>query len=387
MSNQALTIGFDAKRAVNNLTGIGNYSRLVIEHLAKANPDHRLLLYTPKMKENPRLENIRHLDNVEFRLPPPQGFKGSLWRTFGITNHLKADKVDIFHGLSNELPLNIKGHGVKSVVTIHDLIFLTLPDTYGKIEQTVYNYKFRAACRNADRIISISECTKRDIIKYYGIEEEKISVVYQGCDDIFRSPVSPEEIARIKRRYNLPERYIIQVGTIEKRKNLELTVKALSTLPADIKLVAVGRDHLGYKKRVTRIAAETGVADRIIWLEGIPFTDLPALYSGALVSAYPSRYEGFGIPVLESLECRTPVVGATGSCLEESGGPASLYVDPHDARGMAEALQAIIQGKIDLDRIREEGKRHASKFSTAQMIQGIQAVYNSLPDTPLKKIS
>lgn len=372
-------IGFDGKRAVRNLTGIGNYSRLVIEHLGRLNPADEFMVYTPKLKENPRLDAISQLPNVEFRLPPPQGFKGNMWRTFGVTNNLIADKVDLYHGLSNELPLNIRDRGIKSVVTIHDLIFLIMPQAYGIFDRLIYNYKFKSACRNADHIIAISECTKRDIMRFYGTDESKISVVYQGCDDIFRKEISSDDIERVREKYALEGKYIIQVGTVELRKNLELTVRALAALEdTSVKLVVVGRDHLGYKKRVMQIAGEEGVSDRIVWLEGVPFADLPALYKGALVSAYPSRYEGFGIPVLESLEVMTPVVAAKGSCLEEAGGKSSLYVSPDDPREMVRALDAILQHKVNVDEIRQEGKKHAARFSTENMVAGIREVYDSL---------
>ena len=166
-------IGFDGKRAVSNMTGLGNYSRLVIERLALENPQDKLLVYTPAMRDNPRLETIRSAHNVEFRLPPPQGFKGSLWRTFGISNNLKADKVDIFHGLSNELPLNIRKSGVPSVVTMHDVIYRTMPECYKPIDRKLYDFKYGASCRNADRIIAVSERTKQDVVKFYGVDPDR----------------------------------------------------------------------------------------------------------------------------------------------------------------------------------------------------------------------
>lgn len=409
-----MKIGFDGKRAVSNMTGLGNYSRLVIEELGKKfrhlrnlqeesrnssgkkaeekepefgmyigdpkkreleKKDWQLLVYTPKMKRNPRLEPLRRLDNVEFRFPPSQGLSGGLWRTFGISNNIKTDGCDLYHGLSNELPLNIRTSGVKSVVTIHDLIYRRLPECYRPIDRFLYDFKYGRSCRNADRIIAVSECTKRDISDIYEIDPEKIDVVYQGCDDIFRVDITPTDIREAKKRLGLPDRYIAQVGTVESRKNLELTLRALSALPKDISLVVVGGDHHGYRQKMQLLAGELGVADRVVWLQGIDFHDLPVVYSQAEVSAYPSRYEGFGIPIIESLECRTPVVAAKGSCLEEAGGEGAIYVDPDSPQEMVQAILQLIEEKGLYDRMTKAGKQHVRKFDNATMADRILSTY------------
>lgn len=157
----------------------------------------------------------------------PQGFKGALWRSFGIANNLSADKVDVFHGLSNELPLNIRKSGVPSVLTMHDVIYRTMPECYKRIDRLMYDFKYGRSCMNADRIIAVSERTKEDVVRFYGVDPDRIDVIYQGCDESFRRLWGADEISALRSRLRLPERYILQVGTIERRKNLELTVRAL----------------------------------------------------------------------------------------------------------------------------------------------------------------
>lgn len=372
-----MIIGFDGKRAVNNLTGLGNYSRLVLESLGRYEGGaNKLLVYAPEMRRNPRLATLQGMENVEFRFPGPVGFRGGLWRTFGISNHLLADKVEIYHGLSNELPLNIRKSGVRSVVTLHDVIYRRLPGCYGMIDRNIYDYKYGHSCRNADRVIAISECTKRDAMELYGIDEGKIDVVYQGCDDIFRKPVSEEVMKEVGERYSLPERYIIQVGTIEWRKNLALTASALSGVDKDVKLVAIGRDRKGYKREVMEAARKYGVDEtRIMMLEGVPFGDLPALYRGAKVATLPSRYEGFGIPVLEAMESEVPFIGARGSCLEEAGGEGGVYVDPESREEMVAALREAIEGGEAVeDRVRK-GKAYVARFNNGDMAKKLMEVY------------
>ncbi|MCM1476084.1 MAG: glycosyltransferase family 4 protein [Muribaculaceae bacterium] len=407
-----MRIGFDGKRAVSNMTGLGNYSRLVIEEVGKrfrhirnlANEedspaesvnsqcefgmytstpkmpvkDWQILVYTPKMRHNNRLEPLRRLDNVEFRFPGPAGFKGSLWRTFGITNCLAADHCDIYHGLSNELPLNICGSGVKSVVTIHDLIYRRLPYCYSLPDRLIYDYKYGRSCQNADKIIAVSERTKSDIIEFYGIDPGKIEVVYQGCDDIFRDNYSNSDIRDVVERLSLPDNYLVQVGTIERRKNLELSLRALPAIDPEVKLVVVGRDHHGYKKEMLRLADELRLDDRIVWLEGVDFRDLPIVYSQARAALYPSRYEGFGIPVIEAIESGTPVIAATGSCLEEAGGEGALYVDPDSPRQMIEAINTLMGNEqLRAERV-ELGRRHVRKFDNSKMADSLIEIYRSL---------
>lgn len=373
-----MKIGFDAKRAVNNLTGLGNYSRLVIGELAGSCPDDRLLLYAPRLRENPRLTRINALPNVEYRLPQPGLLKGSLWRTWGITGDIRRDGVELFHGLSNELPLNIRRSGIPSVVTVHDLIFLRCPDFYKPADRILYNYKYGASCRNADRIIAVSERTKADIVDIYGTDPERIDVVYQGCDDSFRRPLTDAQLEETRRRLCLPESYILQVGTVEERKNLIASVRALAKLPADVHLVAVGRDHHGYLRQVMRVAAGEGVAERLHVMGNVAFADLPAVYRMARLFLYPSRYEGFGIPVLEALESEIPVIAATGSCLEEAGGDAAFYVSPDDSDAIADIAREILLGNVDTDAIAARGKLHARRFNTVDMVRSIKETYARL---------
>lgn len=373
-----MIIGFDGKRAISNMTGLGNYSRLVVESLAEAYPENKHLLYVPKLKENPRLSKINSMHNVEYHLPSPQGFKGSLWRTFGITNNLKGDKVDIYHGLSNELPLNIRSAGVHSIVTIHDVIYRRLPHCYSAIDRMLYDYKYGHSCRNADRVIAVSQRTKIDVMEFYGVDEDKIDVVYQGCDDSFKNILSVAELEATRKRLRLPDKFILQVGTVEDRKNLQLTVRALSALPSDVWLLAIGRDRNGYMGKVKDIAAKLGVADRIMWRHDISFADLPAVNQLAEAVSYPSLYEGFGIPILEALESETPVVAATGSCLEEAGGPGSIYVAPDDAASLSQALNAILEKKINVAEMIAKGKLHARKFTNSTMAERLMEVYQKV---------
>lgn len=370
-----MNIGYDAKRAVCNHTGLGNYSRLVMQSYAVRFPEDNLVAFTPVMRDNPRLSKINSIPHIRFATPDGLWKKfPSLWRSFGITASLPKNQIDIFHGLSNELPLNIKKSGIPSVVTIHDVIYRRMPECYHPADRLIYDFKYGSACRNADRIIAISRRTASDICDIYGIDPAKIDIIYQGCDESFRITADDDLKKSVAEKYDLPKRYIVQVGTVERRKNLALTVKALSTLPPDIHLVVVGK-ATPYKEEVVKIAEELGVASRIKWLEGVPFGFLPAIYQMAEVVVYPSRYEGFGLPVLEGLASMRPVVAATGSCLEEAGGDAAIYVDPDSPSDLADALHSILSDNQLYDSMVEKGRIHEAKFNNSEIPVKLKAVY------------
>ena len=251
------------------------------------------------------------------------------------------DGVQLFHGLSGELPLGIHKSGIKSVVTIHDLIFLRHPEFYHWLDTKLYTWKFRQTIREADHVIAISECTKRDIIELGQVDERKISLIYQSYSPKYSDQISDTQKETVRQSYNLPKRFILNVGSIEERKNILLAVKALPYLPDDLSLVIVGR-HTTYTDKVLEYARKHNQSHRIHVLHGVPNDSLPILYAMAETFVYPSRYEGFGIPIIEAIRRGLPVVACTGSCLEEAGGPDSLYVDPDDEQGMANAIQQTL---------------------------------------------
>lgn len=374
-----IRIGFDGKRAVQNFTGLGNYSRYLLEAMQNCFPENEYILYAPRERENPRLFPLLGRGNMRLRLPEKTVWKKlhSLWRVWGVTDELSADGIILYHGLSNELPLNIHWQKrIRSVVTIHDLIFRRLPECYHTIDRWIYDYKFRKACQHSDRIIAVSECTKRDIVQDYHISPEKIEVIYQGCDLTFAKEVTKEKKEEVCQHYNLPKRYILSVGTIERRKNALLAVKALAHLPEDIHLVLIGKET-AYAQEVRKEADRLGLSRRMHLRQGIPFADLPAIYQCAEVFIYPSVYEGFGIPILEALNSHVPVVAATGSCLEEAGGAHSIYVNPNDVEGAAEAISQAMHPEIR-HRMVEEGLKWAARFNATQMAQQTMECYERL---------
>ncbi|MGL5786285.1 MAG: glycosyltransferase family 4 protein [Bacteroidales bacterium] len=373
-----MKIAFDAKRATHNGTGLGNYSRFVLNTLSAHNPENEYLLYTPsKGKANLRSKVNEGL-NMHYHYPKGLwnnfGVK-SIWRSFGVVASVNNENTDIYHGLSNEIPFGIGKSGVKSVVTIHDLIFLRYPEYYKPIDRAIYKFKFKRACQKADRIIAVSEMTKRDIINFFGIPSNKIDVVYQGCDNSFKSAVPESFKPTIRKIYGLPEEFILSVGTIEARKNLLLAVKALKASGKKYHLVAIGKPT-PYMAKVKEFIQENNMEDQVTFLHNVPFAHLPAIYQMASLFVYPSFFEGFGIPVIEALYSKVPVIAATGSCLEEAGGDYSVYVDPVNHLEMAEAINDIWNNPARREEMIKHGLEHVKKFEEENIAIELQEVYS-----------
>lgn len=388
-----MNIGFDAKRAAQNRTGLGNYSRFVIRILSEKFAGNQYHLYTPKPHRMPYLQEIPTLKHLFLHFPP-QGIWSrirSLWRVWGITKDIQKDGIQIFHGLSNELPLNIGtpeqrkmkagGKGCKYIVTIHDLIFIHTPQYYHWIDRQIYNFKFRRACRCADRVIAVSEYTKKEIMHYYHTPESKIDVVYQGCDPVFSQEIEEGKLQEVKARYQLPDKFVLYVGSIEERKNLMLVAKAMAELNrrAAIHVVAVGR-HTAYVDQIQDFLKAQGIDHLFHFYHQVPYADLPSFYKWASTFAYPSRIEGFGIPLLEAISSGVPAIGCTGSCLEEAGGPNSIYVNPDDAKGMADAILRTCTDETLRQHMISEGKKYALNFSDEKLSNDLMKVYENLSE-------
>ena len=371
-----MNIGFDAKRLFHNFTGLGNYSRSLVSNLSAWFPDHSYHLYTPSIKENDRTREF--LFSLKYQIHRSKHPLKSYWRSYGISKSLIKDGIDIYHGLSHELPFSLPKE-VKSVVTIHDLIFEKYPDQYAWVDRKIYRKKFTHSCQIADRVVAISEATKKDLIDLYEVPEEKISVIYQSCDEIFYTKADEGKRDLIREKYHLPNDYLLYVGSIIERKNLLNIVKAIHQIPKDqqMPLVVIGEGK-AYAEKVKTFVQENGMKKLVHFLPQIDFEDLPTIYQMASLFIYPSLYEGFGIPVIEALVSEVPVITSSVSSLPEAGGPDSHQLNPNKIEEIKDALENLPGNQALLRTMREKGLEHVKKFDREKVTKEMMDLYLGL---------
>ena len=382
-----MNIGYDGKRAFQNKTGLGNYIRSLMAILTQHYPGNQYTLFAPEKTD---LFDVTAFNNVKAVFPETlagKHFQG-WWRRNGMVKAIARAGVDIYHGVSNELPLHIERTGIKTVVTVHDIIFERFPETYHFDERYVHRWKIKQACKVADAVIAISKQTKDDLINFYGVPENKIFISYQSCNPIFQQPISNDYKAIVKKRYQLPERYFLFVSSIAPRKNLIAICRAMILLKdkINIPLVVIGNGK-NEKEEVKKLMQDNDIAGRLILLNEMAaskesaFTtaaDFPAIYQQALALVYPSVFEGFGAPLLEAMWSGLPVISSNTSSLPEVAGDAALYFSPHDYELLAQHMLNIALNNSVATVLRSKGFEQAQHFTTQKYADSIMSVYHQI---------
>ncbi len=368
-----LKIGFDAKRIFHNTTGLGNYGRDLIRILSTHYPGNEYHLFNPK---KPKIQRLDIKDNIFVHLPGSfiGKFLPSLWRSKWVIKDLEKHNIQLYHGLSGELPWGISQTNIPSIVTIHDLIFMRFPQLYKPLDRKIYFKKFLRAVHEADMVVAISAQTKSDILQFSDIKPEKIKVIYQGCHPVFKKKQPDEFLEEVRRKYHLPDEFLLQVGTVEPRKNAFTVVKALKDLPYHF--VLVGRET-PYAKEIKSFVQKNGMKDRIHFLQNLDLREIAALYQLARVSVYPSIFEGFGIPIIESLYSGTPVITNRQGVFPEAAGPGGIYLENVENTGeMKEKIRWSMEN--DLSGFIRAGKEYIQKFNDDVLAEQWMKLYHSL---------
>ncbi len=382
-----MNIAFDAKRAYHNGTGLGHYSRTLINSMAAHFPQHQYFLCNPKPSDyfKPNFTNVTEVN--------PTGLiskkLSSIWRSSWVKNDLNKLNIDLYHGLSHEIPVGICKTKIKSVVTIHDLIHERYPEQYSKVDAKIYNKKFRYACQYADRIIAISQQTKNDIIDFYKVDPRKIDICYQSCNPSFAQRISTDVKKNVLSRYGLPPQFYLYVGSLIERKNALTVIKAIEALGDDnhIPLVIIGKGA-EYANLLKQYVAKQGLETKVIFMADNKqaqrsesfrnAADFPAIYQSATAMIYPSTFEGFGIPVLEALWSRLPVITSNVSCLPEAAGAGSILIDPFDVAAMANAMHKVATNQALCMQMIDDGWQHAHQFTNERCATEVMKVYHQL---------
>jgi glycosyltransferase involved in cell wall biosynthesis len=348
-----ITVAFDGRKYADY--GIGTYVRRLLKGFSTMpdGPECTVFLGTGVSLGS------AFPDTWRFQTVPyaPYGL-GEFFR-FG--KEIRTSGRTLFHTPHYTTPLD---PGLPTVVTIHDLIHLRFPEYFGPHRRLYARLMVGHACRTARSILTDSEATKRDLVEMIGAPESKIRVIPLGVDDDFR-PASDAEIHALKERYALPDRYVIFVGNPKPHKGIDTLIEAIKPkygLPKELTLVIAGGSDADAVV-IRGLADRAGVSEKVRHLSNLPHGDLPVMISGARMLAMPSRWEGFGLPVLEAMACGTPVVCTSAGSLPEVAGRAAIQVKLDDPGALSEAMATVDRDEAVRSAMRREGLAHCRRFT------------------------
>lgn len=368
-------IGLDARRMLHPRDGIGQYASRLVHELSKlSNPDFQFSYFLNKNeKPFPLPENGKQKYVIS-----EKPSNTSLWTQMKLPSLAKENKVDLIHCLDSTGPLFAK---TPTVVTVHDIVFKKFPECLSRKGRLYHNLWVPRAIKKAAHIITDSESSQKDLMDFYSVPSEKITVIYLGVEDSFFQKPPKEKFENVKKKYNLDKKFIFFVGTHEPRKNIDVIIKAYSQLEPSLKeeyslLIGGGKGWIDLD--LHNLAKQCGVEDNVTFTGFLSDKEVRTLFFMADIFCFPSKYEGFGFPVLESMAASTPVITTNVSSLPEVGGDAVLYVPPNDESKLSEGLTKLIQDKDLYKKLSEAGPIQARKFQWSKTAEEVLQVYSKL---------
>lgn len=368
-----MKIGIDVSCLSKRKTGIGYYTYYLIRGLSKIDKGNKYYLFSSK-KFTLKLTG----DNFTINFSSFPGYLHAFWEQFWLPFEAFKYKVQLLHSPNYSIPLLFSG---PTIITIHDLSVCLFAQTHPWLRRLKHNLLLSPLIKRASKIITVSENSKKDVKKLFGIPEEKIAVIYHGVSSDFH-PISDQNyLESIRRKYNLPHYFILYVGTLEPRKNIPTLLKAFSLLRnkknVKHKLVIVGKKGWQYKE-IFDALEKLNLKNDVVFTGYLPEEDLPAIYNLADLFTYPSLYEGFGLPPLEAMACGCPVITSNTSSLPEVTGNAALLVNPHSRREIYEGMDAILSNHKLRNRFIEDGIEQSRKFSWEETARRTLKVYEGV---------
>ncbi len=373
-------IGFDAVRALRNSTGLGNYARRVLRGLLAAGTGLEGHLFSPAPARPPYARLPEEL-GASLHLPPAAWRQPGLstwWRTFRLGRRAAASGIELYHGLTHEIPRDLPRTGVPSVLSVADLLWERYPGLYPRVDRRSYQWRYRWSAEHASAVVALSEQTRNDLLELYQVDPARLWVIPPPGDPRYAVPVPAEQRHEVLNRYGLPERFLLSVGTWEARKNQRTAIVALASLEAERTppLVLVGRDG-GTGAELSRLA-ERLAPGRVRFVSGVRHADLPAVMQSADLFLYPSLSEGFGLPIVEALAAGVPVIASEGRCFREAGGPATLYAPATDAIALAGMIRHVLDDPDLAATMGTAGRRHAERFDGARLAKQMLDLYDAV---------
>jgi glycosyltransferase involved in cell wall biosynthesis len=375
-----LRVGFDATPAVRQGGGIGRYTRELLRALAAADGAIQYQLFYASPLGAPRHSLPVLPPNFTVRrLPFDDVWFARVWHRAQLPFPVEwiTGPVDLFHSPDFTLPPTRRG--TRTLLTVHDLSFARDPESAVPVLRAYLNQVVPRSVARASHVLADSQATRADLIELYGTPPEKISVLYSGVNEVFQPVRDPAMLQAVRGRYALgPAPFILAVGTLQPRKNYARLIQAFALLrEPDLRLVIAGGRGWLYDSIFAEVD-RLGLGQRVLFPGFVADPDLPALYSAASVLAYPSTYEGFGLPILEAFACGTPVVTSTASSLPEVAGQAALLVAPTDTDALAQALRIALSDTAVRTRLIEAGQERARLFSWDKSARALLSLYHHL---------
>lgn len=375
-----MKVSIELQPCLKNKSGIGVYTYELTKRLENFKD----------IKFQGNIFNFFNRNNIEQDIPDltltknicslfPYSIYRRIWRFMPIKyNVLFRNDADIYQFFNFIVPTNISG---KVITTIHDLTYILHPETMDKKNRERLKKDMVNTVKRADYILTISENSKSDIIKYLNIPDYKITVIYPGVDDIYKQVLDEKHIEKIKRKYNIIGRYLLYLGTLEPRKNIETIIKSyndfIKSSDEDIKLVLAGKKGWLYDS-IFNLVSEYGLENDVIFTDYVDDSDKPALYQGAEIFLFPSLYEGFGIPVAEAMASRTPVITSNSSSLPEVAGDSAIMTEPLDYIKISESIKKILTDSNIRQNMIENGIRQVERFNWDDSAEKLRKIYIDL---------
>jgi len=370
----------DVTSAVTQGGGIGRYTRELLKALGRIDTGNDYRLFYASKTPRHALPALGERFRVR-QLPFHDIWLARLWGRARVPAPVEwiTGPVDVYHSTDFILPPTRPI--TRTLLTVHDLSFVRDPGSAAPGLLTYLNDVVPRSVKRANHVLADSQATRADLIELYGTPAEKITVLYCGVEEVFAPVIEPATLAAMRARYGLGDApYILAVSTLQPRKNYVRLLEAFAQLPdRELRLVFAGGKGWLYDS-IFAAVERFGLTGRVTFAGFVADTDLPALYSAARVLAYPSLYEGFGLPMLEAMACGTPVVASTASCLPEVAGDAALLIDPHDVAALAEALDRAHTDDTLRAELVTRGKRRASGFRWDDAARQLVGLYRLIAD-------
>jgi len=374
-----MNIGIDATSIPKDKTGVGVYLINLIEEISKLDYNNKYYIFV----QNDDIDEFR-VDNDNFTIVSINSkiyrktFFRLFWEQFELPLKLKQLNIDVLHSPHYTTPLFTK---IKKIVTFHDMTFYITPEVHTFFKRTLFKLYMLVSSKFADKILTVSKSTSNDVQNILNVKPEKITVTYNAKSYIYRPIDDSSKIETVKNKYNISNKYILFVGTLEPRKNIKNLIMAFNKYKKNnkskIKLVIVGKKGWMYEE-IFEIVKTKKLENEVIFTGFVDLEDLPFLYNGAEAFIYPSIYEGFGIPVLEAMSCGTPVVTSNISSMPEIIGDAGLTINPKDSNELFQAIKTLLINKDLRKKYGKKGLERSRKFTWKNCAKITLATYEEV---------